>query len=259
MVTNVEIRSTSKPRVRELDREVAMTLAATEYDRVAAQLESLTDSQWALPTDCPGWDVRAIAGHNLGMTRMIMTVPELARQQMAAQSGAKKTGALMIDVLTALQVTKNADLSTAAVIAQMREFGPRAARRRRRMPMFIRNRTMPGTQPVGDATEQWTFGFLFDIILTRDAFMHRLDISRATGTPMQSSAAHEGVIIDDVVREWAGRHGRPYTLTLSGTAGGDWSAGDGAGEHAAMDAFDFCRSVSGRAPATGLAAHQVPF
>jgi uncharacterized protein (TIGR03083 family) len=234
-----------------------MRLAATEYERIDALLESITADQWALPTECPGWDVRAVAGHILGMAQMIATVPELARQQMAAQKGAKKTGMVMIDVLTALQVAKNAHLSTADVITGMHAIGPKAARRRRRIPALVRGRTMPGTQAVGGVEEQWTFGFLFDIILTRDPFMHRLDISRATGIPVQATAEHEGVIVDDVVREWAARHARPYTLHLTGPAGGTWQQGDG--EQISMDSLEFCRSVSGRAPATGLLCQQIPF
>jgi uncharacterized protein (TIGR03083 family) len=234
-----------------------MRLAATEYERIDALFESVTADQWALPTECPGWDVRAVAGHVLGMAQMIATVPELARQQMAAQKGAKKTGMVMIDVLTALQVAKNAHLSTADVITGMHAVGPKAARRRRRIPALVRGRTMPGTQAVGGIEELWTFGFLFDIILTRDPFMHRLDISHATGIPVQATAEHEGVIVDDVVREWAVRHGRPYTLHLTGPAGGTWQQGDG--EQISMDGLEFCRSVSGRAPATGLLCEQVPF
>ena len=35
-----------------------------------------------------------------------------------------------------------------------------------------------------------------------------------------------------------------------------WGSG---GEQISMDAFDFCRAVSGRGPATGLLSEQVPF
>ena len=105
--------------------------------------------------------------------------------------------------------------------------------------------------------EWWTFGYLFDTILTRDPFMHRVDIARATGVPMTATAEHEGVIVDDVVREWAQRHGRPYTLELTGPAGGRWQEGDG--EHITMDALEFCRALSGRGPTPGLLAQQVPF
>ena len=256
MTTQSPARSSERPRAPVLERGAAMTLAATEYTRTAALFESLTPSQWTLPTDCPGWDVRAVAGHVLGMAQMTATLPALARQQMAAQKGSKQTGTVMIDVLTALQVAQNADLSPAQVVAAMRAAGPKAARLRRKMPAFVRSRTMPGAMTVGDAQERWTLGFLFDIILTRDPFMHRLDISRATGVPVQAALAHEGVIVDDIVREWAARHGRPYTLSLSGPAGGTWG---GEGENITMDAFDFCRTISGRGPAAGLLSQQVPF
>ena len=81
-----------------------------------------------------------------------------------------------------------------------------AAKARRRTPWFVRNMTMQ------DETDGWwTFGYLYDVILTRDPFMHRIDITRATGVPMVATAEHEGVVVHDVVSEWAGRHGKPST------------------------------------------------
>ena len=65
------------------------------------------------------------------------------------------------------------------------------------------------------------------------------------------TADHDGVIVADVVLEWARRHGRPYRLELTGPAGGSWSSGTG-GEEIVMDAADFCRVVAGRpGPAGG--------
>jgi uncharacterized protein (TIGR03083 family) len=239
-------------RRSQWDRNVAMRLAATEYARVADLLDRLDPHQWSAATDCPGWDVRAMTGHMLGMIHMAASVPELIRQQATATRRAKRNGGLMIDALTALQVERNAALTPAELITQVRRLGPRAARARRRTPGLIRNLTMQ------DETDGWwTFGYLYDVILTRDPFMHRIDITRATGAPMVATAEHEKVIVDDVVREWAGRHGKPYTLELSGPAGGRWQQRDG--EHIAMDAFEFCRTVCGRAPASGLLATQVPF
>lgn len=70
-------------------------------------------------------------------------------------------------------------------------------------------------------------------------------------------ADHEGALVADVTAEWAQRHGQPYTLELTGPAGGTW--GTGAGERITMDALDFCPVVSGRGPATGLLSTAVPF
>ena len=239
------------PRQSQLERDVATRLAATEYERVALLLDQLVPEQWAAPTDCPEWDVKAMAGHMLGMAQMIATVPEMMRQQIGAGKRAKRDGGEVIDSLTALQVEKNQALSPGEVVAQLRRVAPKATKARRRAPQLIRSRSMP------DQDEWWTMGFLFDVILTRDPFLHRLDITRATGVPLQATADHEGVIIDDVVAEWAGRHGAAYDLELTGPAGGHWQRGEG--EQIRMDAFEFCRALSGRAPATGLLLTQVPF
>jgi uncharacterized cupin superfamily protein len=97
-----------------------------------------------------------------------------------------------------------------------------------------------------------------DRIYTRDAWMHRVDISRATGRPMLLTADHDGRIVADVVAEWANTHGRPYRLTLTGPAGGTWSSGS-AGDEITLDAVEFCRILSGRAVGRGLLGHAVPF
>ena len=251
MTTTLDATSRKTPARSLLDKPVATRLAATEYDRFVGTLERLTPKQWTAPTDCPGWNVRAMAGHVLGMAQMAATVREMMRQQAASAKRVKREGGLAIDALTALQVEKNAALSNGDLVQEMKRVGPRAARARRRTPSFIRNRTMR------DQDEWWTFGYLMDVILTRDPFMHRIDIAQATGVQLPATSNHEGAIVDDVVREWAARHGQPYTLELTGPAGGRWS--EDVGEKITMDAFEFCRSISGRAPATGLLATQVPF
>jgi hypothetical protein len=113
-------------------------------------------------------------------------------------------------------------------------------------------------QDVGGTAERWRFGFLFDVVLTRDTWMHRVDVSRATGREPHLTADHDGVLVADVVAEWAARHGRPYRLRLTGPAGGSWSSGTD-GEEDELDAVEFCRLLSGRGRGSGLLAQQVPF
>ncbi|MGJ9372016.1 maleylpyruvate isomerase family mycothiol-dependent enzyme [Nesterenkonia sp. CF4.4] len=245
---------TREARLPQLDRDLAAQLAAVEYTRVADLLDRLTPEQWEAPTDCPAWDVRDMAGHMLGMVQMAASVPELIRQQATATWTARRRGGLQIDALTALQVEKNSRLTPGEIAREYRRLSPRAMRNRRRAPEFLRRQTM-----VEETDGRWSVGYLVDVILTRDPFMHRIDITRATGTTMVATADHERVIVADVVREWAQRHGRPYVLELSGPAGGRWEVGDGTGERLAMDPFEFCRATSGRAPAPGLLATQVPF
>jgi uncharacterized protein (TIGR03083 family) len=234
-----------------------MRLAATEYDRFVATLRTLTPEEWARPTPCPAWDVRALAGHVLGMAELAASPIENVRQLRAA----KRRGGLLIDALTAVQVDKHADRPAAEIVERLGAVGPRAARGRRRVPGVVRRRAMPEPQPVddkGERLEAWTFGYLLDVVLTRDTWLHRMDLAAATGRPPTLTADHDGVLVADVVAEWASRHGRPYALTLTGPAGGAWSSGAG-GPVLELDAVDFCRILSGRGSGEGLLAERVPF
>ena len=248
--------------IQPITRSDTESLARTEYARMASHLRSLAPGEWNKPTDCPLWDVRAVAGHSLGMMATFTGFRRLVGAMGAATKTSKRDGGPMIDALTAKQVADHADLSTDELIARVDEIGPRAARWRAKVPRLFRK--MPMKQEVGGTAETWRMAYLLDTILTRDPWMHRIDIARATGGDLELTAAHDGRIVADVVAELARRYGQPFTLTLTGAAGGDFVAGDGSGEHVTIDAIEMCRTLSGRPPAaaqprTGLLATEVPF
>lgn len=140
------------------------------------------------------WDVRALASHLLGMAEMSASLREQVRQMRKAG----RAGGVFIDALTALQVAERETMTPQQIVERFTEVGPRAARGRRRAPGFVRRRAMPDAQPVGgkpdSPAERWTFGFLVDVILTRDPWMHRTDIAAATGAPLALTAEHDGVL-----------------------------------------------------------------
>jgi uncharacterized protein (TIGR03083 family) len=233
-----------------------MRLAATEYGRFVTALRELTPADWTRQTPCPAWDVHAMACHVLGTAEMAASPVETVRQMRAA----KRAGGLFIDALTDLQSRKHLRRSPEDILAMLTVIGPKAARGRRRTPAVIRHRSM-ADQPIdetGTQTEGWTLGFLLDVILTRDTWMHRCDIAAATGRDIELSADHDGVLVADVAVEWASRHGQPCTLTLTGPAGGSWTFGGG-GALIESDAVEFCRVLSGRGTGSGLLATRVPF
>ena len=242
------------PRRPALDRTIAMRLAANEYQRYLHVLQTLDGDDWMQPTDCPAWTVRDMAGHNLGMAEMVASIREGVRQQIKAS---KRPG-IPIDALTALQVEERAHLTSQELIARYAAAAPKAARGRKRAPALLRNRTFPEPELVDGVEERWVIGFLLDTILTRDTWMHRIDTARAVGAGLVLTAEHDGAIVDDVVREWAERHGQPCTLRLTGPAGGAWIFGSDRAE-LELDAIEFCRIVSGRGTGEGLLAHHVPF
>lgn len=250
-------RPVTAPRQPGLDRPVAMRLAQDEYARFAEQLRRLSADDWGRPTCCPGWDVHAMVCHVVGMAEMAASPLETVRQMRAA----KRAGGVFVDALTDLQMRKHVHRSPGELVTLAAQVGPKAARGRRRTPSFVRNRRMGVEQPTDNTrehTEPWTNGFLVDVILTRDTWMHRSDIALAAGLDMALTADHDGVLVADVVREWAQRHGQPCTLTLNGPAGGSWSFGDG-GPAYELAAEEFCRILSGRGAGEGLLGTQVPF
>ena len=97
-----------------------------------------------------------------------------------------------------------------------------------------------------------------DVVYTRDTWMHRVDISRVVDRQVELTAEHDGVLVRDVVQEWASRHRQPFSLTLTGPAGGVFGAGAD-GPPLELDAVEFCRVVSGRGSGPGLLAQPVPF
>src|SRR4051812_22776146 len=236
MTAPVLPRSDAPPRRPGIERGLAMRLAATEYARCANLMAGLEPQQWSAPTVNTGWDVRDTAGHMLGMMQMMSGLAQLLGQMSTSMREARKAKApVSIDFLTALQVRRNAGLTTAELTQQWRQLAPKAVRGRRRMPRLLLGRTMPEAQLVGGHLERWAFGYLVDVILTRDAFMHRLDICAATGLDPQPTAEHDGVLVDDIVQEWAQRHGQSCTLELTGPAGGVWGSG---GERITLDAME---------------------
>jgi uncharacterized protein (TIGR03083 family) len=245
-----------------IERPTAMRLAETEYQRVTDAVDVIQSEDWIRPTDCTEWDVRQLVAHIVGQTKLLSTPLELARQMRAAKAR-QQPGQAAIDAQTAFQVEERQHLRPEELRAELHFVGPRGARGRRRVPGFVRRRRLPGAEVINGVPEGWSIGYLTDVILTRDPWMHRLDLARATGREPVLTAEHDGVLVADIVAEWARRHGRPYRLQLTGTAGGSWSAGTD-GEEIVMDAADFCRVISGRpgpdgGQPRGLLTTQVPF
>ena len=253
MTTSTPVRS-----IPPIEREEAGRLARMEYQRVAEQLDSLQEGDWSRSTDCPLWDVRAVAGHTVGMMGDFGSLPSLVRRMRAATAAAKQSGSAFIDVMTAMQVDDLAPLDPEQLVAEAAARGERAARWRSRPHLLLRR--MPMKEEVDGRPETWRMGYLLDIILTRDPWMHRVDVARATGRALVLTPEHDGRIVADVVAEWSRRHGRPFRLTLTGPAGGEYVDGDGAAEdHVTLDAVEFCRVLSGRATGAGLLTQAVPF
>lgn len=249
---------TSIKRVEDiaaLEHKEAMDRAEVEVGRLLQLVDALTEEQWARATDCTGWSVKDVLAHLVGMWQLQIDPAERARQISIATERAARNGTLRLDELTALQVAEHTDLPVAELRDALHDAAPRALASRRALPPEVRatpyDPQLPGEQG-------WTLGYLFDVVHTRDPWMHRVDIARATDRELELTEDHDGRIVENVVADWADRHGQPFRLELTNPAGGSYQAGDG-GPDLTLDAVEFCRILSGRAPANGLLTTSVVF
>lgn len=229
-----------------------MAAAAEEYRRLDALLAELDEADWSRPTDCSEWDVRQVVAHLVGAAESNARVREMLRQ---ARLGKKaRPGEPGVDGMNAVQVAERDAVGPAQLRRDLADAGRRGLRARSRLPLPLRALRIPFGPPLGVRS----LGYLMDRIYTRDAWMHRVDIARTAGRPLLLTPDHDGRIVADVVAEWARAHGRPYSLVLTGPAGGSWTEVAG-GEAISMDAVEFCRVMSGRESGSGLLATTVPF
>jgi uncharacterized protein (TIGR03083 family) len=248
-------RTTAVEAIPALGHDEAMRLAGAEYDRLLALADELHEDEWSLLTDCTDWDVRAVLGHVLGMLELQSDADDRVRQIKTAAEIAAQTGCLRLDAMTALQVREHAHLTANELRRALHDAAPRGLAARSALTAEQR---AAGFVPELPGEGAWTLGYLFDVIHTRDPWIHRIDISRAIGREAALSSDHDGRIVADVVADWARRHGQPFAINLTGPAGGSFMAG-AAGPELELDAVEFCRVLSGRAQGAGLLTTKVPF
>jgi uncharacterized protein (TIGR03083 family) len=243
---------TTIPRIGHRE---AMQVAAVENRKFAAQLRSFEPADWARPTDCALWDVRALAAHVVGSAAGQASPREFFRQvrkgrPLVAEIG----GQFWWDGMNELQVRERADLTIDQLIAEWDATSAKALRARSRLPRPVAALPVLALPaPVG----RQPLRYLFDVGFTRDVWMHRVDLARATDRPLDLDAEHDGRILADLVAEWARTHGEPFDLQLDGPAGGRYRAGVG-GEQVRLDAVEFTRILAERAHGDGVLRHVLP-
>ena len=233
----------------------AMSITAEENVRFASLIESLTPDEWARQTDCTRWDVRAMVIHCIGSADGQASVREFVHQLRAGRKVfAEIGGDHWVDGLNEVQIRDRASLRTEDLAATWNASSARALKARRRMPAPVR--ALP-LLPLGPPVGRKPLGYLFDMGFTRDVWAHRIDIAQAIGRPMHVTPQHDGRIVADIVAEWAKLHGEPFTLHLTGDAGGTYTSGTGA-EHHELDALEFVRILAGRSTGDGVLRHVLP-
>jgi uncharacterized protein (TIGR03083 family) len=251
--------STDVTTIPRIGHDEAMHITTVEFDRMLALLRELHGDDWTRPTDNDQWDVRATVLHLLGAAEANASLRESISQFTRGKRLFEVIGGHhWVDGINEIQIRDRAGLTDEQIVQRYETAAPKAVKVRSRIPGPIRKlRAVDFGEPIGKET----VGYLMDMVYTRDVWMHRVDITRATGRELDLTAEHDGRIVADMVAEWASYFDGLFTLELDGVAGGTFRRGaadDPTHEHERVDAVDFVRTISGRASGTGLLAHPLP-
>lgn len=242
MSTTLE-RETKIEHIPGIKQPEATALAETQHKALLHTLYLLDDAQWAAPTDCEGWSVKDIASHLCGWAESLTSLKETRKQVGEAVRRRKELGNIL-DAQNQVQADAGKKISTAELLLRMEEVLPRMLKRRAGLGRYGRYVPIWGP-PFGFSN----LGYLANVIFTRDWFMHRIDIARATSTELELGS-NEARIVADIVREWGRGGSEDVRLELTGPAGGAYVAGHMPHTKLTADAVEFCRYLAGRADAS---------
>ena len=233
-------------RIPYVTADEAFSLMQTSFERFMQVIESLNADDWTKPTACTDWNVHDIVAHQAGGYVSGINYKEMIRV-IRLYTRKVRPGRLPEDTVNEFHVNERADKSPTELITELRQAGPSAIQNWAYQFRLIK--PIVTSHPIGGVKSQRYYMW---IIHSRDTWMHRLDICRATGQRFEQTREHDGRINELVVLDLAqslkntlGK--RALNLVLTGIAGGAWKIGLTEPEATIeMDTLDFNIYASGR-------------
>lgn len=228
--------------------EEAEQIGLAAYASLLEDLQALTLDEWETVTVCAPWTVADMVRHLIGAAKANASTREMLRQQIHGARHRAEFGGNALDASNDLQIRDHHSLAPHELLSELEAIYPESVRTRTgRSRIYDRINVPidPGGSTASGTPKKLNLGELFRIVYTRDVWLHRIDIARALGREVQLDEQVDRRIVEDVVKEWADRHGRPFDLRLTGAAGGH-HVRRGDGPTIELDAIDFCWILSGR-------------
>jgi uncharacterized protein (TIGR03083 family) len=219
-------------------------VATAELEASIALLERLDDHDWTRPTDCAGWTVHDLVAHMVGQYQGAAKLGVFLRRHRRAH---RRYPALSrLDAHNRQHIDDLGGHAGPELVAMLATIGPKAIRARRRVPGLLRRLHIGRMYPEEPLADD-RLSYVLDVLGSRDPWMHRVDLARATGRPLVLGGHDREVVaqvIADLGRAW---QGPPVLLELTGPAGGRWALGDGSPVATVRaDAVAYLRALSGR-------------
>lgn len=224
--------------------ERAATVSRAQRQRLIDEAVRLTDDQWHAATECPRWTVFDIVAHVAAAMQNaanpVLWVSDGIRGRLRNRRDA------FLDAGNEIGIDRRRGHTVAQLVADYRSLIDAAVppRLMRWVPV-----------PVGGLPPGADVAYLVDVVLARDAWLHRYDIARATGgsvDPDPSTTEVVAQVIRDLARAW---RGPDIVLDLSGPEGGTWLLGrNPQAPVVTLPAVEFLRHLSGRVVPVDLLA-----
>jgi uncharacterized protein (TIGR03083 family) len=200
---------TPAARLSQTDPDQAHAVAHAEGRATLELLRTLGDDDWARPTDCTDWDVRALVAHLVAQCQDGLHLASMLRRELLRRR--RYPDKPPVDAYMAVGVDDHRAASGPQLVERFASLWPRAARARRRRPAVLRRIKLDPGIP---GQPRWRLDYLLDVIYNRDLWLHRVDLVRATGRPLVLGD-HDRQIVAQVVRDL----GRGWSAALDLVSG----------------------------------------
>lgn len=228
-------------------------------------LASIDGDEWQRRTVCAEWDVADIAGHLIGQAEDVNQLLSFPRRYRKAKR--VHPDVLRIDAHMMVQADEHRGTAPAELRDTFDREWAKATRRISTEPGLIRRMSMTVNGV------RMSLGYVHDILLARDLWMHRDDVCQALDRPFDAGP-HAAELVAQVMYDvidgpwWADRPA--VELELTGPGGGTYQLGRGepVGQ-ASVNAVSYMRTLSGRdnapavtgdpAAAEAVASCRMPF
>jgi uncharacterized protein (TIGR03083 family) len=226
------------------DRQRSRIHRDSEIQAWQELLASIEGADWHRRTVCDEWDVADIAGHLIGQAEDVIkpwSFPRRFRKSKRVYPDKPRFDAHMM-----VQADEHRGTPPAELRALFDQVWGKATRTISRNPELIRRITMQA-----DDSPRMSLGYVQDILLARDLWMHRDDMCQALGRSFDAGPYAEEIIaqvVYDLEASGPFWGERPaVVLELTGHGGGTYRLGRGEPVgSAAVDALAYMRTLSGR-------------
>lgn len=240
--------STTTLHAREIPRADRATTRKHRDAEIQAWrdlMRELDEADWHRRTVCTEWDVADIVGHLIGQAEDVNRPWSFPLRDRKAKRVYPDVG--LLDAHMLVQADEHRGTPVAELQQKFDKLWGKATRTISRNPGLIRRMQVKVEGVPG--FDKLSLGYIQDILLARDLWMHRDDVCQALGRSFDAGPYAEALIAQVMldVQDGPFWKGLPVELVLTGPGGGTYRLGDGtpiAGVR--TDAVGYMRTLSGR-------------